>query len=134
MNAYFCCRIILVSAMNFHKKIFSLGFLLCAFVITVSAQRKANIDQIFLDTIKISPFDDIKIFRGSETILWDIDHVSLDVTPIFEEKRLKGSALLRMSPYRRPMDHINIDAKGFDIHQVDVYYNNDTLSVSYVYS
>ena len=58
--------------------------------------------------------------RISETRSWDLIHTRLEVDFDWELRRLNGNARLHLSPLFYPQDSIHLDAKGFEIHSVEV--------------
>ena len=60
------------------------------------------------------------IFHGSETILTDLVHTSLQVEFDWEKSQLKGIEFLTAKPHFYPTDSLILDAKGMEIHSVSI--------------
>lgn len=65
--------------------------------------------------------------------LMDLVHTKLEVRPDWESQYLHGEAELTFTPHFYPQDSLVIDAKGFDIHKVQLRIDNRQKSVAYNY-
>lgn len=57
-------------------------------------------------------------YQASATRHLDLIHTELSVSFDWEQSRLNGQATLTLEPYFRATDQAELDAKGFDIHQI----------------
>lgn len=69
------------------------------------------------------------IFHGSETILTDLIHTSLQVEFDWEKSQLKGIEFLTAKPHFYPTDSLILDAKGMEIHAVSM----GSMALNYTY-
>lgn len=59
-------------------------------------------------------------------------HTRLNLIPLWDSAQLKGTAMLRLSPWFYPTDSLILDAKGFEIHSVRLLgKNSDSLNFRY---
>ncbi|HHG85596.1 MAG TPA: M1 family peptidase [Bacteroidetes bacterium] len=72
-------------------------------------------------------------YRASETHYFDLLHTRLEVSFDWEKEQLQGKARLRMSPWFAATDRLELDAKGFLIHQVAKFNGGDLLDLKYSY-
>ena len=61
-----------------------------------------------------------EVYNPSETRLNDIIHTSLELSFDWQNQYVLGSAILQAKPYFYPSSQLVLDAKGFDIHSVQV--------------
>lgn len=72
-------------------------------------------------------------YQATTTKLTDLVHTKLDVRPDWENQYLHGEAELTFTPYFYPQDSLVIDAKGFDIHEVELMQGGNRKAVNYQY-
>jgi aminopeptidase N len=61
-----------------------------------------------------------EVYNPSETRLNDIIHTSLELSFDWQNQYVLGSANMKVKPYFYPSSQLILDAKGFDIHSVEV--------------
>lgn len=72
-------------------------------------------------------------YRATETLLHDLIHTRLEVRFDWEKQHLLGSATLELSPHFYPQSVLMLDAKGFDIHAVELLKGEAELPLEYTY-
>ncbi len=70
-----------------------------------------------------------KVYNASETVLTDIIHTKLEVNFNWEKAQMNGTATITAKPYFYATDSLILDAKGMDIHSVEL--DKKTLVYSY---
>ena len=73
------------------------------------------------------------IYNASETRKTDLIHTHLSVAFDWEMRRLEGTATLTLQPYFYPQNRVLIDAKGMDIHSVELIKNKARRVLEYDY-
>jgi aminopeptidase N len=73
-------------------------------------------------------------YHPSESRTFDLLHTRLEVSFDWQKRHLKGIATLDLKPYFYPQDSILLDAKGFDIHAVDIIIGKVRKSAVYNYN
>ena len=73
------------------------------------------------------------VYRSSRTRLMDLIHTRLEISLDWEKQRLNGLATLQLRPYFYPQDKVLLDAKNFDIHQVNLVKGVAKDSLEYFY-
>lgn len=74
-----------------------------------------------------------EIYRSSYTIINDLVHTKLEVRFDWEKTYLYGKAWITLSPHFYPTDTLRLDAKGFDIHKVELVSKSGNVPLSYQY-
>lgn len=95
------------------KKFF---ILLSASAVLFSCQTSKNVVNRNLPEISISPQSEI--YRASNTVLTDIQHMILNVSFDWEKKYLFGKQWLVCRPHFYPQDKLILDARGMQINAV----------------
>jgi aminopeptidase N len=72
-----------------------------------------------------------KVFRPSATLYYDILHTKLALSFDWQKRHVLGRADLTITPYFSPIDHIVLDAVGFEIH--GVYLGQSYVQTGYQY-
>lgn len=72
-------------------------------------------------------------FNPSRTKLHDLIHTKLRVSFNWEKQQLNGIAELTLKPYFYPQDTLLLDAKGMDIHSVNLMKGYDGTPLKYSY-
>ncbi|MDN5205173.1 M1 family aminopeptidase [Fulvivirgaceae bacterium BMA10] len=65
--------------------------------------------------VTLGPFVNYRKSRSRE---FDLIHTKLEVSFDWNKQHLLGTATLELSPYFYPQDHLTLDAKGFDLHNI----------------
>jgi aminopeptidase N len=74
--------------------------------------------QYYADTISVNAFLDQPVYRGTPPLHWRVVHTSLDITPDFSTRSVKGKAKLKLRPGYYATDSLRLDARNFDISSV----------------
>ncbi len=72
-------------------------------------------------------------YRAEDTKHHDLIHTKLEVRFDWERQYLMGVATLELQPYFYPQDHLVLDAKGFELHKVELVEGNRRTPLSYDY-
>ena len=72
-------------------------------------------------------------YRAAETLLHDIIHTRLEVRFDWEKQYLHGLATLELRPYFYPQSQLLLDAKGFDVHAVNLVKGARKPPLEYTY-
>ncbi|WP_017732381.1 M1 family metallopeptidase [Nafulsella turpanensis] len=72
-------------------------------------------------------------YREAKTLLHDLVHTRLAVRFDWEKQYLHGKATLELKPYFYPQSQLVLDAKGFDIHQVQLLKGTGKVPLDYTY-
>ncbi len=75
----------------------------------------------------------VEDYHPSADRMNDLIHSSLKLQPDWDKKELNGQATLTLKPYFYPVTYLQLDAKGFDLHQVAMISDDDTLNLTYQY-
>lgn len=81
------------------------------------------------DAIVVTPQD----YRPSYSIINDLVHTKLDVSFDWDKTQLNGKAWITLSPHFYTTDSLWLDAKGFDIHKLELVRKQGNLPLSYTY-
>ena len=73
----------------------------------------------------------LPVYRSSYTLKNDLIHTKLDVRFDWEKQHVLGKATLTFKPYFYPTNTLELDAKGFDIHNIT--YEGDSKPLEYDY-
>jgi aminopeptidase N len=65
---------------------------------------------------------------------FDLLHTDLNLKPLWNEKQMKGEAILTMVPYFYPKSEVTLDAKYFDIHEVKWMLKKGSTPLSFSYT
>lgn len=63
---------------------------------------------------------EIKVYRAAKTRIHDLIHTKLEVSFDWQNKHLIGVANLELKPYFYPQSTVELDAKGFEIHEINL--------------
>lgn len=74
-----------------------------------------------------------KPYRGTEALVNNLIHTKLELEPNWELRRLDGVATLDFKPYFYPSNRLILDAKGMDIHQVQLLGDSGKMDLAFVY-
>jgi aminopeptidase N len=72
-------------------------------------------------------------YRQSETKLFDLVHTRLDVAFDWQKQHLLGKATLELRPWFYPQRTLALDAKGFDLHSVQLLEGSSNKPLKYTY-
>jgi len=102
---------------------------------SISTADKSTITdtvEIIAEPIIVTPKD--TKYRPERTKLHDLLHTRLNVSFDWQKQQLFGLATLELRPYFFSQDSLVLDAKNFDIHQVGLIKNLDTIPLTYNYN
>lgn len=94
-------------------------------IVEKTAPRKVD-ETITVNTVEKNSR---KVYNASETVLTDIIHTKLEVNFNWEKAQMNGTATITAKPYFYATDSLILDAKGMDIHSVEL--DKKTLIYSY---
>jgi len=93
-----------------------------------------------ITTAKLAAADSVPVwapkrygFNPSRTREHDLLHTTLRVRFDWEKQYLHGLAELTLKPYFYPQSTLTLDAKGMDIHQVNLLQGNEGTPLTYTY-
>ncbi|MGI8892154.1 MAG: M1 family aminopeptidase [Bacteroidia bacterium] len=72
-------------------------------------------------------------YRGSRTHVTDLLHTTLELNFDWSKKHVLGKATITAKPYFYPNSIVQLDAKGFDIHEVALIKRGDKQILEYTY-
>lgn len=72
-------------------------------------------------------------YRGSKTKKFDLIHTKLEVSFDWTQRYLFGKATLQLKPHFYPQSKLILDAKGFDIHAIQLLNGDQKKSLNYDY-
>ena len=83
------------------------------------------VDYQIMDAIDIVPDSDARpdslpVYRASHTFEFDLIHTRIDISFDWENSRAPAKATLTLSPWFYTTDQLTLDAKGFDIHTIQL--------------
>ncbi|MEX2512335.1 MAG: M1 family metallopeptidase [Cyclobacteriaceae bacterium] len=76
----------------------------------------------------------IQQYRTSRQRDFDLIHTSLQLQFDYENRQVSGKAQLSIKPYFYDQEQLILDARDFEIHQVWMEENNDTLPLAFNYN
>ena len=73
-------------------------------------------------------------YRAAYTRVNDLDHMRLNLHPVWEKRQMKGEATLTLHPHWYSCDSVTLNARGMDLHRVALLEaGGDTLPLAYAY-
>lgn len=101
----------------------------------VSCATKESTQEIIFDELVLTEkrISEAPTMKGSKTRYHDIEHMELQVSFDWEQQTLDGTAILNIHPYASTQNHLILDAKGFDIHQINIINNKTAKKLAYEY-
>ncbi|MEO5647844.1 MAG: hypothetical protein ABIQ56_05745, partial [Chitinophagaceae bacterium] len=92
-----------------------------------------NLDSLYYDydddAVVITP----DVYRPSFTIINDLVHTKMEVSFDWEKRYLYGKAWVTLAPHFYATDSLRLDAKGFEIHKVELVRKTGNIALSYSY-
>ncbi|GJM27544.1 MAG: aminopeptidase [Cyclobacteriaceae bacterium] len=123
-----------------------LPFIIFLNLVSCKPSQVASDQLISSDTVQIAqepqvaavpPEPEIEVDRGpyraENTRFHDLVHTRLEVSFDWDRQYLLGTALLELRPYFYAQDHVILDAKGFDIHQIQLVNGTDRKPLTHQY-
>ena len=96
------------------------------------SSTKNNIQNAVVAPVSIKPM--VKgPYREAAPRVVDIEHMSLAVNFNYQKQHVLGNAVLTCKPYYYALNKAEFDARGFDIKQVGLLKNSDTILLKYTY-
>jgi len=89
-------------------------------------------DVMVLDEILVEPKE--VVYNASEKRINDLIHTKLEVSFDWDTQHLMGKATLTFKPYFYPTDSLTLDAKGFDLHTVELVKPGVNQPVDFAYN
>ena len=114
----------------------SLGFFSC------KVSEKQNVSEepvevsiIPVDTVFVKEEQavEIKLYKGERTRHFKLIHTKLEISFDWENQYLHGKATLIIEPYFYSQSNIILDAKGFNIHEIELVTGDNIEKLNYVY-
>ncbi len=96
------------------------------------------LDEVAVDTTEAADETPLWVtqkgaYNPESTRKFRLIHTKLEVSFDWQKQYLHGRATLTMSPYFYPQDSVELDAKGFDIHQVELVEGKSAQALKYQY-
>ena len=91
-----------------------------------------EVEVVNLPELEIKPSNEG--YHGSRTRYHDLINTSLNLRFDWEKKHVLGEATITSRPYFYSTDSIQLDAKGFDIHEISLVKNNSRTPLKYEYA
>jgi len=95
---------------------------------TTTVVKEPVVEEVIED-----PVEERGPYRAENTRYHDLIHTKLEVSFDWDRQYLNGKALLELRPYFYPQDQLVLDAKGFDIHQIQLIDGNNRSPLTYTY-
>ncbi|MBL4654946.1 MAG: M1 family metallopeptidase [Bacteroidia bacterium] len=93
----------------------------------------SSANSVLLDTVQVIEERVQKTYKPSEKRVVDLIHTKLDLTFDWNNRYVNGKAELQFVPYFYPINEFNIDAKGMDIHKVELILRDSSKKLGYNY-
>jgi aminopeptidase N len=93
---------------------------------------QAEASQEKSDLIKALEYK-IEAYQGSRQRDFDLLHTDLDLSFDYDKEWVKGVAQLKIKPYFFPQKELELDAKDFDVHQVELLDGGDVSALNFRY-
>lgn len=74
------------------------------------------------------------VYQASYTKKFDLIHTKLDVKFNWEKSQLYGKATLKLRPYFYATNTLQLNARGMDIHKVELVSANENIPLQFVYN
>ena len=107
-------------------------FLTLFFAACKTTQNTEQPQVVNLPVLEIKPANEQ--YRGSYTRHHDLIHTSLDLRFEWNKKHVLGKATITGKPYFYSTNTLQLDAKGFDIHEISLVKNEIKQQLNYEYS
>ena len=118
------------------------GFMLSLGVYSCKVAEKQNVSEEPVEVV-IIPTDtanveeeqavEIKLYKGERTRHFKLIHTKLELSFDWENQYLHGKATLILEPYFYSQSNIILDAKGFNIHEIELVIGDNSEKLNYVY-
>ncbi|NJN27260.1 MAG: M1 family metallopeptidase [Cyclobacteriaceae bacterium] len=80
-----------------------------------------------------APLPELSLYRAEATRHFILKHTKLEIALDWENQYLLGRATLELEPYFYDQSHLVLDAKNFEVHQVNLLASEDSIPLEYVY-
>ncbi|MBI1223367.1 MAG: M1 family peptidase [Bacteroidetes bacterium] len=91
-------------------------------------------DPMETEEVNYEEFAEAPEYIGSVTRIMDLQHTTLHISFNWTDQTADGEALLKLTPYARPVDSFYIDALAMNIHSVELRNDYKYLPCSYTYN
>lgn len=110
-------------------------FFVYSSILLFSCATKETTHEVIFDEIVLTEkrISEAPTMNGSRTKYHDITHMDLRVNFDWNKQTLQGESILSIHPYASSQDHLVLDAKGFDIHEVYLYSTQKEEKLNYQY-
>jgi len=112
---------------------YCLKTLLLIFSLSIFSASAQESEYVYFDTLDISIHALNSKYKPSRKRVIDIEHMRLEITPFFEKKSMYGKAFINISAYNKPIQSVELDAKGMDISQVYLIHSGGFIPVEFDY-
>src|ERR1700754_1947023 len=75
----------------------------------------------------------LKIYRAVPTKINDLVHTKLDVRFDYKKRYLYGKEWVTLKPHFYPTDSLRLDAKGMEIHKLEIVKDGKNIPLKYDY-
>jgi len=99
--------------------------------IMVNPIVEEDVAPILLETVEVEV--ELLEYQPAETKVNNLQHTRLDIAFDWEKHHLLGAATLDLNPYFYATNRLQLDAKGFDIHQVAIETDSGRFDLEYSY-
>lgn len=97
------------------------------------SNKKSSGEFLSLPVVEVNSEDRSHEYRASKDKLFDLIHTKLWVDFDWKKKRMNGKAELTLKPHFYPQTILELDAKGFDIHDLVILDSSNKIKVPYHY-
>lgn len=104
--------------------------------VKVETTEEEGLPELTIQSDKYIAEDEVRevpVYRASETRINDLLHTKLEVSFDWQKQYLNGKATLTFKPYFYPTNVLTLDAKGFDLHKVQLVTNTGNKDLTYEY-
>ena len=98
-----------------------------AIELTGVPQIQQPIEEEFLEDAQPAWVVEEGEYNASETIYFDLTHTKLELSFNWEKQHVLGKASISVSPHFYSQEKLVLDAKGFDIHNIELL-NGETAT------
>ena len=74
------------------------------------------------------------VYHASETMINDLVHTKLEIKFNWQKQQMDGKAIITLHPHFYPVDTVVLDARGMEIHDVEMMKNGEKAKLKYDYS
>lgn len=104
-----------------------------AIELTGVPQIQQPIEEEFLEDAQPAWVVEEDEYNASETIYFDLIHTKLELSFNWEKQHVLGKASISVSPHFYSQEKLVLDAKGFDIHNIELLNKENTTPLKFTY-